>query len=139
MKPTFLSPLFLSPLSWHQVGVQHYVLDASLRYYSRILGRVIEVKAGFNTDAESCPRWLPIINSLFGNIADQPAVVHDWLYFTSEVSRKKADQVLLEAMCVVGIPAWRRQGVYWGLRIGGWAAWNAHRQLGHPPYSPGQP
>ena len=123
---------FLTSLTWHQVGVQKYVLDAFLSYQSALLGRVVTVPKGFQTDAESCPRWLPIINSLFGNIADQPAVVHDWFYFNAEVTRKKADQVLLEAMKVVKIPAWRRQGVYWGLRLGGWTAWNEHRRLGHP-------
>lgn len=123
---------FLTPLTWHQVGVQKYIVDAPLRYASALLGRIIEVPAKFPTDAESCPRWLPVVNSLFGNIADMPAVIHDRLYFTAEVSRKKADQVLVEAMRVCGIPSWRRQGVYWGLRLVGWTAWNEHRKAGHP-------
>lgn len=123
---------FLTPLSWHQIGVQIYVLDAPLVYHSTRLKRDIVVPQGFVTDAESCPRWLPIINSIFGNIADMPAVVHDWLYYTAEISRKSADKELVDAMKTCGIPAWRRQGVYYGLRLGGWIAWNIHRFLGHP-------
>lgn len=123
---------FLTPLCWHQTGVQQYVLDEPLVYQSDLLGLTITVPKDFQTDAESCPRWLPIINSLFGNIADEPAVVHDWLYYTAEVPRQMADKVLMEAMLIIPIPRWRCHGVYCGLRMGGWTAWNEHRKQGHP-------
>lgn len=123
---------FLTPLTWHQTGPQKYVLDAPISYRSDLLERIITVPSGFETDAESCPRWLPVINSLFGNIADEPAVIHDWLYYTAEVTRQQADRVLKEAMRTIPIPAWRCNGVYWGLRMAGWTAWNEHRKAGHP-------
>jgi hypothetical protein len=48
------------------------------------------------------------------------------------VPRSVADHVLLEAMGVIGLPAWRRLPIYWGVRVGGWYAWNDHRKKGDP-------
>jgi hypothetical protein len=31
-----------------------------------------------------------------------------------------------------GMSAWRYYPIYWGVRAGGWAAWNKHRKDGHP-------
>lgn len=123
---------FLTSLCWDQIGVQSYILTAPLRYKSNLAEALIEVPAKFVTDGESCPRYLPIINSLFGNVAEEPAVVHDWLYYTAVYTRDMADKVLLEAMDLIpGLPAWRKNGIYYGLRVGGWWAWWQHRRAGH--------
>ncbi len=59
-------------------------------------------------------------------------MVHDWLYYAALMTRKMADDVLLEAMKLKGMSAWRCYPIYWGVRAGGWAAWNEHRKLGDP-------
>ena len=123
---------FLTPIVDHQIGPQLWQLDEDFKYGSDLLKRVLVVPKGFVTDYESCPRWMPIINSIFGDVADEPALVHDWLYYSAIVDRKTADLALLEAMRLIpGIPEWKMQGIYWGLRLGGWAAWNEHRRMGH--------
>lgn len=123
---------FLTPLSDHQIGVRLWQLDADLEYNSDLLLSTVRVPKGFVTDYESCPVWLPVINSIFGNLTDEGAVVHDWLYYTALYPRKVADEVLRESMELIpGLATWRIAGVYDGLRLGGWYAWNQHRKLGH--------
>jgi hypothetical protein len=123
---------FLTPLSWHQTGPHTYVLDAPLVFESDVAHATITAPMGFPTDGESCPRCLPIINSLFGDCSNEGAVIHDLLYYANIVRRKKADLVLLEAMSLVpGMETWRKAGVYAGLRLMGWTAWRAHRKAHH--------
>jgi len=100
-------------------------------YQSDLYGPVIEVPIGFYTDFSSVPR-LGIIYSCLGNVAHQPAVIHDWLYYAALTTRKLADQILLEAMIVIDLPFWRRWPIYLGVRAGGWNAWNVHRKDGNP-------
>ncbi|MFA5377206.1 MAG: DUF1353 domain-containing protein [Dehalococcoidia bacterium] len=51
------------------------------------------------------------------------AVLHDWLYNCKVFSRKKSDQVFLEAMCVLKVAPWKRNLMYWGVRLFGFLAW----------------
>nr|WP_315400071.1 DUF1353 domain-containing protein [uncultured Duganella sp.] len=98
-------------------------MTAPLQYYSDVLGRQIEIEAGFLTDYASVPR-IPFAYWLFGDSSHRAAVVHDWLYRHHDVcDRAKADEVLLEAMTVEGIPRWRRAGIYAGVVVGGRSAW----------------
>lgn len=105
-----------------QPGSGEWVLLKALVYYSDILGREVTVPTGFRTDLASVPR-LPIVFLLTGATADEAAVVHDYLYTTREVSRSVADAVMREAAAVMGTPAWRRQLMWAGVRLGGWAYW----------------
>jgi hypothetical protein len=107
------------------------VADHSFRYQSDIAG-LLTVPVGFYTDFASVPRFVPVLYSLLGDTAHEPAVIHDWLYYSAIVSREVADKVLFEAMGVLGLPFWRRYPIYWGVRIGGWKAWNDHRKKGNP-------
>jgi len=101
------------------------------RYQSDLAGRMFTVPEGFYTDFASVPR-LGIVYALLGDRAHAPAVVHDWLYYAAITSRRTADEILMEAMGVLGLPSWQKYPIYWGVRGGGWAAWNQHRKDGHP-------
>lgn len=93
------------------------------QYYSALLNRLITVEPGFLTDFASVPR-LPVLYWLFGDTSHRAAVIHDWLFHHHEVcDEAMANKVLLEAMTVEGIPAWRRAGIYAGVRIGGKSSW----------------
>ncbi len=107
------------------------VCDHAFRYQSDAAGRTFTVPVGFFTDFASVPR-LGIIYAMLGDTAHEPACVHDWLYYSAILSRYMADAVLLEAMNVIGLPWWRRWPIYWGVRLGGWYAWNDHRARGDP-------
>lgn len=114
------------------------IIDHDFRYQSDLGNAtktnppwVIRVPIGFETDFASIPR-VPLIYDTLGDTAHKGATIHDFLYFSAICTRKMADDVLLEAMGVLGMPWWRRWPIYLGVRIGGWLAWNAHRKVGHP-------
>src|SRR5450830_1515883 len=96
-----------------------------LKYYSDLLGMLIVVEVGFLTDYASVPR-LPFLYLLFGDTSHMAAVIHDWLFHHHEIcDEQTANLVLLEACRVEGIPAWRRLGIYLGVKIGGRSSWVA--------------
>lgn len=119
---------FESPLEVEALSDSRWKLIAPLVYQSDLLG-TITAPLGFVTDFASVPR-VPFIFDVLGDIAHRSAVIHDYLYFTGEVSRYKADRALLEAMGLDDIPAWKRWQIFIGVRIGGWKAWNEHRSHG---------
>lgn len=113
---------FLTPLRVEQLSDDEWLLFRPLVYSSDRLKRIITVPRGFVTDFASVPR-LPFIFWLAGGKATKAAVVHDFLYRKSGVTRADADHVFAEAMAVTGQAAWRRGLMWAGLRIGGWAAY----------------
>ena len=83
--------------------------------------------AGFETDFASVPRLFWRVVPPWGRYSPA-AVVHDYLYHTGKVSRLAADRLFLELMAALGVPLWKRQIMYWAVRLGGWLAWNASRK-----------
>lgn len=81
----------------------------------------------FLTDGASIPRlcWTLIGGPLTG-LYQEAAVIHDWLYCVHMVSRKKADQIFLEAMKISGVNRVKRNLMYAAVRIGGSAAYHSH-------------
>ena len=121
----FITPLRTEAL-WGEDGLPLYTRDgrrlykllSPLVYWSAKYNRLFVVKEGFITDFGSVPR-LPVIYTLFGEIAEEPYPLHDMLYSTGELPREDADAVLLEALEAVGISRWKRLPVYSGVRVGG--------------------
>jgi hypothetical protein len=100
-----------------------WILVQDLLYVSDVAKCLITVPAGFQTDLASVPR-LPLVFLLAGDCAREAAVVHDYLYSTHEVDRATADAVLLEASAATGVPWWRRQLMWAGVRLGGAGHWD---------------
>lgn len=124
---------FLDKLTVTEISDKIFaVADHPFRYESDVLHRILTVPVDFYTDFASVPRWTPLIYACLGDTAHEPAVVHDWLYYAALCTREEADDVLFEAMQVAGVSCWRRYPIWWGVRLGGWAAWNEHRRLGDP-------
>lgn len=127
---------FLDPLCITEIDDSIFqVCDHPFRYQSDLAGKTFTVPVGFKTDFASVPR-IGIIYAALGDTAHEPAVVHDWLYYAGVTTRKEADQILLEAMVVFGVSAWRRWPIYWGVRAGGWYAWDDHRKKEDPKSGP---
>lgn len=102
-------------------GIWQVVGD--FEYQSDLLGKSISIENGFLTDFASVPR-VPFAYWLFGDTSHKAAVIHDWLFHHHEVcDEHTANKVLLEAMEVEGVPAWRRDGIYAGVEIGGESSW----------------
>lgn len=122
---------FLDTLNVTEISDSVFAIcDHPFRYQSD-LGGLVTVPVGFYTDFASIPR-LGIVYAMLGDRAHEPAVVHDWLYYVGITSRKIADNILMEAMIILGLPFWQRYPIWWGVRLGGWKAWNDHRKDGHP-------
>ena len=98
------------------------------------------VPTGFVTDFTSVPIGLRNIVPTTGRHG-KAAVVHDFLYRCRQVTvmdldgstsrlvtRKEADEIMLEAMTVLGVRWSLRQTIYLGLRAGGWVTWNRYRR-----------
>lgn len=100
-------------------GRQLYRLLSEFRYQSGVAGLIV-VPAGYVTDLASIPQ---IMLSLFGEIAQEPAVPHDFAYSTGCVSRAVADAMLREACLLTGVPAWKAELIYLGVRVGGGSHW----------------
>jgi hypothetical protein len=123
----FLTPLDMRlmrdargmPLLTRQ-GRQLYQLLASLRYQSDIAG-LVEVPEGFVTDLASIPQ---LALALLGDIAQEPAVPHDYIYNMHTVPRETADSMLYEACLLTGVPRWKAWLIYQGVRIGGASHWS---------------
>lgn len=91
-------------------------------------GRIVTVDAGTQTDFASSRvgRW----DFLSIEATDSwAAVVHDALYQTALVSRLFADRYFHDGLRtdpdVKPYDAWKG---FWGVRVFGWHAWNAHRR-----------
>ena len=126
------TPRFATSLIFEDNGGLPFTLVQPLVYLSRVtaaLGhvRTITVPTGFKTDLASIPRvfWrvLPPIGKY-----DAGAVVHDYLYQYNGVTRKQADDVLREAMTVLGVGRFPRWMIYVGVSTGGWKPWNTYRR-----------
>lgn len=124
---------FLTQLQIEQLGPDRWRVLTPLTYESDYLRCTITPPAGFVTDLESVPRWLPLTYaSLFGR-AHAPGVVHDFCYqaqrtLLGPLTRSEADYLLWEAAGAEGpgiAPAtwWERQRLWAGVRVGGRGAW----------------
>lgn len=119
---------FIDPLVVQEISDSVFkIVDHDFRYQSDLVKEIITAYVGFYTDFASVPR-LGIMYALLGDRAHEPAVIHDALYYYGVTTRKMADDIFLEAMGVKGLPWWQKYPIYSGVRVGGWAAWNAHRK-----------
>jgi len=82
----------------------------------------IVVPQGFTTDFASVPRLLWSLFPKWGTYGNA-AVIHDYLYFEQNTTRKEADDILLEAMEVLEVSSWQKWPIYWGVRLGGFVTW----------------
>jgi hypothetical protein len=99
-------------------GRQLWMVMADFSYQSDVAGITITVPQGFVTDFASVPR-IPFVYDSLGDIAQRPAVIHDFLYSHQLIDRDIADKVLLEAMELTEIPWMKRHLIYLGVRAGG--------------------
>lgn len=119
----FVTALSVTPLA----DGQQWRLNQNFDYESDLAGRII-VPQRFVTDFASIPQMfrgaLPVWN-LYGN----PAVVHDWLYWSQTTTRETADAVLLEAMRVLSVDDAIATLIHTGVRVGGQASWDNNAEL----------
>lgn len=90
----------------------------------------ITVPAGFGTDLDSVPRWLPGAYAMFKGRAVLEAILHDYLY-TLRYPRAWADEVFLAVMGK-RVAAIYRYPMWLAVRIGGAAYYREAGASVHP-------
>lgn len=109
---------FLSTLVMASVRTtDRYQLTSPLIYQHK--EDVYVVPAGFETDLASVPNAIKFIVDDDEADIREAAVVHDWLYSTKAVPRKKADEILFRAMIELGAGYVKAHIVYWAVRLFG--------------------
>jgi hypothetical protein len=112
-----------------------WLLLCPLVYESDLAGITICAPEGFVTDLASVPR-LPFAYMLTGGIGHAAAVIHDCLYTTHVTDRKTADDIFHEALIVLGVPKFRADLMWAGVRMGGGGSWRApSREQAVEPYA----
>ena len=100
-------------------------LGEDLRY-TRDGELIFTIPEGLITDFASIPKIFRSIVSKDG--PHKPcAILHDYLYFTGEVSKKRADRYFLESMKEEKVFWLKRKAMYYAVKFGGFSAWNDHR------------
>lgn len=80
----------------------------------------------FFCDLDSIPR-IPFIYGYFKGYARTSAMVHDWYYATTPLSRSQADSVFYDLMKLEGVHPIRARLVYWAVRCFGWLFYGKKR------------
>ena len=105
----------------------HFTLMNSFEVAWKPKGRprvVFTVEAGFETDLASIPQVFQSVIPVLGRHR-QPAIAHDWCYCgKTDLSKKDADLMFLDAMKSVGVGWWRRRSMYLAVRVGGKGHWS---------------
>lgn len=86
-------------------------------------GRSYTVPEGFETDFASVPRFFWRLVPPWGRYSPA-AVLHDYLYSQGLGTRAQADQVFLDMMQRLAVPAWKRRMMYLAVRLFGRGRWN---------------
>lgn len=140
---------FTTPLITEDLGGRQFRVCVAFVYDVGNLGsgRKIYVPENFVTDFASIPRGLWNAFPPVGASYDKAAVVHDYLYrggfitwrtmdqekivdVHEPVTRKQADDILLEAMTALKVGRFTRWCVYSAVRVGGAHAWASdHAQV----------
>lgn len=120
----FTDILLVSPLGDGKTWV--IMRDFGYDVHAENSGDRIDVPVGFQTDFATVPRLFWIVLPKWGKYGNA-AVIHDWLYWTQARSRRRADDIFLEAMGVLGVRRVTRYAMYWAVRLFGWLAWYRNR------------
>jgi hypothetical protein len=103
------------------------VVTKTFNFYYK--GKRYSINKGFIFDSASVP-WLAkmTIGSGFRPEYITEAAKHDRNYRIQDISRKEADLLFLEGLKLNGVSWYTRYKMYYGVRVGGWAAWNGHKK-----------
>jgi hypothetical protein len=125
-RPRFLTVCTMTPLE----DGRNWRLDQPLAYAPADGGH-ITVQSGFTTDLASIPRLFWNILPPFGRYTEA-AVVHDFLYRTHTVTRKRADSLFYEMMTVLGVNPTAKWTIYLAVRWFGGKAYRDDRRFFRP-------
>jgi len=111
---------FTSNIQLEQLGLtENCKVLREFSFFSKRHSVKVTIREGFITDLGSIPSIAKSVVRASGNRYWRAFVIHDALYRAGYVSQKVADDILDEALEVLGLGWWSRSKVYYPLRIGG--------------------
>lgn len=119
-----MSGKFLTPLYCVKLPDGRIRLTRALVFESEVANYRISVPRDTVSDLASVPR-LPLAYWLFGGMADEAAVVHDYLYSRGIFPRAMCDAVFKEAMKACGVGGFQRFSMHLGVRLFGGSHYTA--------------
>ena len=117
---SFTKPLVVTPSDSGR-----WILMEAFEFWSKG-GETVCVPEGFVTDFASIPKFLWGIYPPYHPDYGKAAVIHDFLYAEQATTRKRADQIFLEGMQVLGCGWFRRTIIYQSVRWFAGKAWESH-------------
>lgn len=111
---------WLSEFDIRQVDDTYFMLLQDLVYHSKKYNLRITVPSSMVSDGPSVPR-VPFMFLLFGHKGKRASVVHDWLYRNMLLPRNICDDIYREALKDSKKCAVTANGMFAGVRAGGWA------------------
>ena len=104
---------------------RNFVLVEPLVYVTAA-GEIITAPPGTTTDGASTPRILWRVIPPFGPYWPA-AVLHDYLYRSSQKPKAECDSILLEAMLWLGVEQVEADAIYEGVKLGGQSSFDSDR------------
>lgn len=101
------------------------LLEKAFTYYTND-GHKIIVKSGWLTDGASFT--IRALGCPYKGCYVMPSILHDILYKSQVVSRKRADDIFSEANNHMGVNVLVRAKLYSGVRMFGGYAWNGNKE-----------
>ena len=98
-----------------------FIMGSHYRYRT-LSGKLIDIPEGFITDLASVPKMFRNVFNTYGKNYTRAAVVHDYLYaqgYKMGIDRKQADEIFLEIMKERGVNFFKRNLMYWSVRVAG--------------------
>lgn len=121
--------LFTTPLIAELVGKNKWRIYKKFTYHVNKYPskEIITIHKGFKTDFASVPRLFWVFISPIDKHG-KAAVVHDYCYKYGYYTRKRSDEIFLEAMIILNVPKWKRIAMYYSVRMFAFWAWWKHRR-----------
>lgn len=96
---------------------ENWTLEQNLSYVSDHLGLQVTAPKGFTSDLASIPWFFRRLLPKSGEY-NAAAFIHDYLCRCTAVARVVSDELFYQAMRDLKVPAWKREIMYTGVRIG---------------------
>ena len=96
-------------------------------------GESITIPEGFEFDGASIPRTFWRVETPIDGRYITAFCVHDYLYSTKQVSRKKADQILYSLLREAGMSWWKANAIFYAVRLFRAALTTLHSHTYSPP------
>jgi hypothetical protein len=118
-----IAPTPVQPFPYHD----QWILLDDLQYNMGSSNVSLIVPTGFVTDYASIPRGFWGIASP-QDVYSEPAVVHDYLYWTQSCTRAQADNIFYIAMQEASVNPIRRWFIYHTVRAAGQSSWDQNQK-----------